>query len=205
MIRIQYVLILWFGFTSVFAQSLGSDPVQISHAAWTHIQSIPYQYTDLRVGGRTVIRGLPHRENNLNLRVLSLDEIRNLTFRHYSTPSGIAVIRAQRALIAGPVAYVSSPYIYTDLTGVFLTDPTATQAEVGLDASIHSAHVDFKIDPRLLVIKIERGIYLIPGPTETQSWMVHSVQTAKVGDPYYDEKLKRDQVGYHALVVPISF
>ena len=163
---------------------------------------MPYQYTDLRVNGRIVIRGMPQKENSLHPRLLTAEEIRTTIFRHYSTPAGAQAIRSAHQLVAGPVSYVASPYIYTDLTGVFFTDQNTKQEDVGLSSSIHSAYVDVKIDPRLIVIRLERGIYLVPGPSEVPAWMTSHLQNAKVGDPYYDEKLVRDQVGYHALVVP---
>ncbi len=142
-----------------------------SHAYLKKIKSIPYAYTDLRVNDRIAIRGIPGSQHNLNITQLSSDEIKQTLFRHYTTAELKPKVLQSGALKAGPVAYVNSPYIFIDLTGVFLTLTHCTPESVGLSSTSHSAAIDLKVSSDFPVLRIEKCIYLIPGPAPKPAWM----------------------------------
>jgi hypothetical protein len=196
------LLSVFITFSSASASLVDQAIVRSKHA-WEYLQSTRYEYTDLYVNGRIVIRGLPGRENNVQVRTLSSQEIANTVFRHYTSSGKVGSIGEANYLVTGPVAYVNSPYIYTDLTGVFLTLPNCKQTDVGLDSTIHAAAIDLKIDSRITVLRIEPCIFLVPGPAAMPEWMRAKVQSSThAGDPYYAEQLKRNKIGYDALIVP---
>jgi hypothetical protein len=137
---------------------------------WETVKNIPYQYTDLRVNDRIVIRGIPGHQHNLNVEALTKDQIKKTVFKHYTTPSTFNLISTTRTLKAGEVAYISSPFIFIDLIGVFLTLPECSAESVGLDYAIHKKWVQLMVDHAYPVIKIEKCIFLVPGKPKKPEW-----------------------------------
>ncbi len=176
--------------------------INLTAAAWNYVREIPHEYTDLKVMGRIVIRGLPGKENiGVRPRVLRPDEIQEMEFLHYSTAENIRSILESHSLKTVATSYVKSPYVYPDLTGVFLTQPGAHYNSIGLSPSLQPAWVKVKLDPRLTVIRIEKNIFLIPGAQAMPTWMENVIDTA----PYLNaERTKRNLLGRNAFSLSVD-
>lgn len=101
--------------------------------------------------------GIPARA-----RLLKEEEVANLVFRHYSLKADL--IRETSMLKAGTTPYVESQgerfWIgYVQLKGIFMTTKEFLPKQVGV---FPEQYVDFKIDPKIAVLELEPGIYLIP-------------------------------------------
>lgn len=85
-------------------------------------------------------------------------------FRHYTHGNTIRSIVSEGHLAPGKVPYAKcsqmSRAYWDDLKGVFLTAPEFSGRDVGVPDS--KFFVDLQLDPRIPIIEIENGIYLIP-------------------------------------------
>jgi len=185
-----------------FSAWADSELVLQSKKNLVYLESIPYAFTDLHVNNRIVIRGLPKAgaEARFAPRVLESTEALKLEFRHYTTPEGFEKIQTRKRLVAGPVPYVNSPYVYPDVTGVFLTTKDFKAEAVGLDSKIHSKWIDFHLPEGTAVVWLEPGIYVIPGTGPVPEWILNSAKTKTEATP---QSLKISILGYSPTEIPI--
>lgn len=165
-------LTLSFGIGPGFARGAADDVGALAERIermWSLVKAEPTVYSGLTVNNRTVVYGLPPAEY-ANVRRLTSDETARIVFRHYTRGSISKEIEASRKLKPGRTAYVSSPFVFVQMLGVFLTTPAFPPENIGLDES-YDAWIDLKVDPRIPVYYIQAGIYLIPGVPEPQPWM----------------------------------
>lgn len=143
-------------------------------ALWSFLSQIKPEETTSLVNGRFVNRGLPQTHEVIRL---SETETSQRTFRHYTSTEGLEQILASKTLIVGKTAYVDFQSIFTDVRGVFLTDPQAESGAVGLHAD-NVSWIDIKVDPKIPVIKLSRFpiIYVIPGVGTPPEWMKAAYQ-----------------------------
>ncbi len=110
---------------------------------------------------------------------------RDEVFRYYvSNPDVHSAILEQSALRAGVLPYVvNEPGLkkeyYIDLTGVFLTKPGFEPHQVGLDANPEMNSIDFTVSPETQMIRLEAGIFLIPGKPAYPAWVREAYQRWK--------------------------
>lgn len=185
-----------------FSKWNDSDLVVQSRKNLEYLQNVPYHYTSLLIRNRTVIRGLPMAGSEARFvpRALDAAEMRSTLFRHYTTPEGFEKILERKRLVAGPVSYVSSPYVYPDVTGIFLTTSKFKPETVGLDSAVHSKWVDFHLPEGTGVLWLEPGIYVVPGSVAVPEWLIRSVKSE---NQYSSELSKLSTFGYSAMEIPI--
>jgi len=136
----------------------------------------------------------------------------NQIFRHYSSPIIIKKISAEQIITAGPTPYVvkagGSMTYFMDLTGVFLTKPNISANAVGVVKG-NSDYIDIKLPPGTPLLKLEEGIYLIPGDAGVRPWLLEKYKeylSSGVLKPEYKKIfLKWDQEGVpNALNVRVN-
>ena len=185
-----------------FSEWSDQELIEQTQTNWKFLKSLEYKYTDLNVNGRIVIHGLPGVESFSKLTILSPEEVGNTVFRHYTQAEAVPQILQSKRFRAGKTSYVQSPYVYPDLTGIFLTLSKYSADDIGLDSNVHSAWVDVKLDPNTLVIRLEPGIYLVPGSTNVPQWLVESLKNNSSTVP--TPTLRYDVMGWSAIELPIS-
>lgn len=192
-----------------FSEWSDEDLVKQSHTQWEELKKIKSQDSELNYNGRIVAFGLPYGAlSRFEPRLLSPAEIATKTFRHYTTEEGLSEIKKTRRLRAGSTPYVNSPYVYTDVTGIFLTLKEYNGAAVGLDEAASGHSIDLKLNPQLAVVQLEPGIYVVPGPSPIPDWLSRRIKDAIIEsvDPQSIgmDLSKYAARGYSAMEVPIK-
>ena len=141
----------------------------------------------------------------------------NEIFRQYLSESGVLDrILEERALRSGVLPYVvSEPGLkkeyFIDLTGAFITKSDFYPHQVGLGRNPQMDYIDFILAPETSVIRLEEGIFLLPGKPIFQKWIQDAFfEWKKSGSKEYPAEhtsiFRRIQAssGKPELVVPIQ-
>jgi CubicO group peptidase (beta-lactamase class C family) len=99
----------------------------------------------------------------------------NEIFRHYASPGRIRDIIATGSVRAALLPYVvrscGSRVSYVDVTGIFLTKPGFSAKSVGVSEDSAETFVDLKLPPNTMILELEPGILVVPGPPSLPNWL----------------------------------
>lgn len=141
------------------------------------------------------VEGLPE-----TARLLSPEQVENLIFRHYiHGDSHFDESKTTGFLVSAAVSYVQvapglERKIFDDVTGLFLTLPSVSATDVGLEHRSDTHHLDLKIPKDIPVIELEKDkIYVIPMPRRYHPWVLEYYAKYLKGESLSQEYLKMCQ------------
>ncbi len=143
----------------------------------------------LRLKGKADTKVLFEKETLSILEVRGLPEStelitnpQDIIFRYYTEPTTLKEILRNQEIVAGPMPYVVKTMVstryFTDLTGVFLTTSDFLGSDIGVPN--RKAFVDLKVSQDTAVLKLEEGIYLIPGVGGARPWLLEKYREYKL-------------------------